>query len=542
MSTRVWCLYRVSTKKQANTDEDIPMQKSACEYYVSQKEGWEITYELYERGISGWKKKVDERDALNEIREGAVNGKFDVLLVYMFDRLGRREDETPLVVNFLHENNVDVWSVEEGKKSMGSHVDKLINYISFWQSSGESIKTSMRVRESKKQLSQNGMFQGGAAPFGYKIVETDQPHWKNQDRMIKVLMPDDYESEVVKLIYNLYLNYGYGYRRIVEHLNSKGYKNRNDSEFRTNLIKRILSNPIFIGRKRYKSHDGEDGDTQPYNEDLRVISDDTFYEVQKLMEKKSNSLKPQDKSNLPMKGKLLLSGQAYCGYCGSKLSGNYLYRKNQNPNKPNEYYTNTVYRYRCPLNSGKGNHKQNIWGSKKYDKMAIKIIKDFFNNMSLNEMYERTEKNIASQIKIKKENLRKLKNEINTLRNKKDKLDSEIAQSLLGESSFTPEQLSQAINKIKDQIEDKEEMIKQLEYDIEKDESNSKEIEEVVDLANNFNKYFDGADDDNKKILISKVTEKYISIKMKYMWILIVDLCSALCYHMRKHSVLKHTT
>lgn len=34
------------------------------------------------------------------LKEGALNKEFDVLLVFMFDRLGRREDETPVMVNF----------------------------------------------------------------------------------------------------------------------------------------------------------------------------------------------------------------------------------------------------------------------------------------------------------------------------------------------------------------------------------------------------------------------------------------------------------
>ena len=28
-----------------------------------------------------------------------MEGKFDILLVFMFDRLGRRDDETPFIVN-----------------------------------------------------------------------------------------------------------------------------------------------------------------------------------------------------------------------------------------------------------------------------------------------------------------------------------------------------------------------------------------------------------------------------------------------------------
>jgi len=508
MKTRVWCLYRVSTKKQANTDEDIPMQKSACEHYVSQKGGWEITHELFERGVSGWKKKVDERDALNEIREGAVNGDFDVLLVYMFDRLGRREDETPLVVNFLHENNVEVWSVEEGKKSMGNHVDKLINYISFWQSSGESIKTSMRVRESKKQLSQNGMYQGGTVPFGYQVYETDQPHWKDQERMIKELKPEEYESEIVKLIFDLYLNHNYGYRRIVDYLNSKGYKNRNNTLFRVNTVSRILENPIYIGKKRYKSHDGNDGDTQPYDENLRIISDESYFDAQKLRKNRSNKLKPQDKSNLPMKGKLLLSGQVYCGYCGSKLSSNYLYRKNKHPKKEGEYYTNTIYRYRCPLNNGRENHKQSIWGSKKHDKLVMDTILFFINNIDLDSLTNNGEKYKESRLNVKRQSIKNLEKESDRLSKQKEKLNAEISKSLVGESAFSPEQLSNAINDIEGKIEEVESNFKELQIEVDAEEKRNDEVEEIVDAASKLKNEFEELDDDTKKVIISKLTEK----------------------------------
>lgn len=40
---------------------------------------------------------ANDRDAIQELKEAAKNKEFDVLLVYMFDRLGRRDDETPFV-------------------------------------------------------------------------------------------------------------------------------------------------------------------------------------------------------------------------------------------------------------------------------------------------------------------------------------------------------------------------------------------------------------------------------------------------------------
>ena len=94
MGKRVYCLYRVSTKGQVEKD-DIPMQKQRCHEFADEK-GWEIIREFSEKGISGYKVSVKKRDAMQEIQRDAAQGKFDILLVFMFDRLGRKDDETPL--------------------------------------------------------------------------------------------------------------------------------------------------------------------------------------------------------------------------------------------------------------------------------------------------------------------------------------------------------------------------------------------------------------------------------------------------------------
>ena len=64
---------------------------------------------------------------------------FDVLLVFMFDRLGRRDDETPFVVEWFAKQGIRIFSVKEGEQKFESHTDSLINYIRYWQSEGESV-------------------------------------------------------------------------------------------------------------------------------------------------------------------------------------------------------------------------------------------------------------------------------------------------------------------------------------------------------------------------------------------------------------------
>lgn len=112
-SKKVYCLYRVSTAGQVDKD-DIPMQRQACREFAA-LHGWEILKEFAEKGVSGFKVSAKDRDAIQEIQHDATLGVFDVLLVFMFDRLGRRDDETPFVVEWFVRNGIEVWSTQEGE-------------------------------------------------------------------------------------------------------------------------------------------------------------------------------------------------------------------------------------------------------------------------------------------------------------------------------------------------------------------------------------------------------------------------------------------
>ena len=125
---RVCCLYRVSTDKQVdydtNHEADIPMQRKACHRFAD-KMGWTIVHEEQEDGVSGHKIRAENRDKIQAIKELARKGKFDILLVFMFDRIGRIADETPFVVEWFVKNGIQVWSTQEGEQRFDNHIDKL---------------------------------------------------------------------------------------------------------------------------------------------------------------------------------------------------------------------------------------------------------------------------------------------------------------------------------------------------------------------------------------------------------------------------------
>lgn len=214
---KVCCLYRVSTKKQVEKD-DIPMQKQCCREFVAERAhlGWTIVKEISEKGVSGFKVSAKKRDAIIEIQEEAAQGNFDVLLVYMFDRLGRKDDETPFVVEWFVRNGIQVWSTIEGEQKFEQHVDKLMNYIRYWQASGESIETSIRTKTRLSQIVQVGRFRGGTCPYGYRLYKNGRFNRKNQE--VYDIEVDEKEAAVVKLIFEKYAYEGYGAQRLSKYL------------------------------------------------------------------------------------------------------------------------------------------------------------------------------------------------------------------------------------------------------------------------------------------------------------------------------------
>ncbi|MBR3380557.1 MAG: recombinase family protein [Bacillus sp. (in: Bacteria)] len=89
------------------------MQKKACHEFAAKQNNWIIVKEFYEKGVSGFSVYADDRDEIIKLRNAAFQHEFDVLLVFMFDRLGRREDESPFILKWFVEQGVEVWSVKE---------------------------------------------------------------------------------------------------------------------------------------------------------------------------------------------------------------------------------------------------------------------------------------------------------------------------------------------------------------------------------------------------------------------------------------------
>ena len=508
---RVICLYRVSTKGQVDKD-DIPMQRIECRKFI-ETQGWTLVGEYAEKGVSGFKVSAEKRDAIMSIRKEAERGAFDVLLVFMFDRLGRRDDETPFLVEWFISKGIEVWSTREGQQKMESRADKLINYIRYWQAGGESEKTSERVRTKRRQMVEAGLWRGGARPFGYKLIHTGRIGKKN--RQLFDLAIDEKESGIIRDIFDGYIRRGMGMHRLANYLNS--HYPSPDKIWAPQSIKTILTNPIYIGISRC-------GDVRsPVNEALRIVSDEDFQFARHVMDmrmtRKTQTRGDIDEDNLDeakrtktsIYGASLLSGLLYCAHCGHKLVGTYHTKQRAN----GAYYYRPVYRCYNGATKAKGCDGQRTYSAARIEKAVLEIVHQYFSHFgeSMDAVWKEQQR-----LQIKQGSgarLRQAELSLSRLQAQHKKLREELVKVLMGESVFDEETIKSMLDEKQDAIEKAEAYLKEVRASAEDTEQKLQQLIFQYRSIKNWSSVFDQANDDEKKMILARIIEK-ITVDKNY--------------------------
>ena len=506
---RVFCLYRVSTPGQLdrktieNIKDDIPMQKRACEEFC-ERMGWKIVDSRSEKGISGYKVSAHDRDAIIDIRQAAQDKKFDVLLVYMFDRLGRKEDETPFIVQWFINNGIEVWSATEGQQKIEQHVDKLLNYIRFWQAQGESEKTSARVKTAQAQLTQDGIYRGGSVPFGYKLEHKGRVSKKGHP--IGDLTINEQEAAVVRTIFDLYVNRGYGTHRICGYLAEHGMMPRAGGRFINTSVQHIIKRPLYIG---IMSAGGVQSDVIP---ELCIISQDTFDRAQELVKERSAAYADRRRMPLNTRGSALLSGNIFCGHCNARLTLTTNGKKRERKDgtvtviPKNRYvcYNRTRHPEKCEGQTG--------YSTPKLDAIIEQIVESLFSKIKekpgeqvIAAQYEER----ATAIKLNLDHARSaLNGELQVL----SMLEDELLKILSGTSALKPELLNKKHDEAERSVMEKRALVEALEQEL----ANSKDMKQKItkqynDVMTWADMYADSEIDVKKMIIAQLIREIHVS-------------------------------
>lgn len=500
---RVCCLYRVSTTKQVDHDDnnqaDIPVQRKACRDFVDRM-GWEIVYEEQETGVSGFKVSANDRDKIQLIKEYAEQGKFDILLVFMFDRIGRRAEETPFVVEWFVKHGIQVWSVNEGEQRIDSHADRLMNYIRFWQADGESQKTSIRTKTALAQMVQEGRFRGGVAPYGYKLVGSGVLN-KRKHEVYKLEIDED-EAKVVRMIYDLCIGSGYGRTKIANFLTSMGIKTRDGKNWPDASIGRILHSKMYIGILKSGSTESE------IFPELQIISPETFELAQKLLAERANECNYQRTMPLTTSGQSLLSGNVFCGHCGARLTlttNGTVYK-----NAEGQRIGRKRIRYVCYSKTRKRGDCNGQTGYTMHilDEIVTDILHQIFAKMravSEEEIIARTSRNATVSIQ---ERLKAAKAECAKATKEYDSLKAEVVKAIQGKSHFPMEVLSELVETARVAMQESASAVTALSEELEQDNQRTKAIQQDYQRIMGWAEIFDTSEMPVKKMIAGYIIKR----------------------------------
>lgn len=299
----VGCYVRVSTISQDidkfSINGQITQIKEYCQFH-----GYEV-FDIYaDRGVSG---KTMNRPELQRMLKDAKEGKLDCVMIYKTSRLARNTSDLLTIVEGLHKQNVEFFSLSENMK-FDSNSGKLLLQILASFSEFERNNIAEGAFMGQLRRSQEGYYQGNL-PLGYDKI----PDNKHE------LMINQHEANIVKYIFESYAK-GHGYRKIANALNHKGYVTKKGNPFSISAVSYILSNPFYIGKIQFaKYKDWNDKRRKGLNDKpviaegkhTPIISQSLWDKVQ--ARKKQVSEKPQ----VHGKGTNLLTGIIFCEKCGA---------------------------------------------------------------------------------------------------------------------------------------------------------------------------------------------------------------------------------
>lgn len=303
---RVGIYVRVSTEMQSSEGYSITGQINQIEEYC-QFNNFKVVDVYEDRGISG---KSMNRPALQRMLQDAKNGHIDCVMVYKTNRLARNTSDLLKIVEDLHKQNVEFFSLSERMEVSTSSGKLMLQVLaSFAEFERNNIVDNIFMGQTIR--AKEGYYQVNL-PLGYEKI----PDSKHE------LMINQHEANIVKYIFEAYAK-GHGYRKIANALNHKGYVTKKGKPFSVGSITYILSNPFYIGQIQFAKY-------KDWNEKRRkgindkpviaqgkhspIISQDLWDKVQ--IRKKQIKEKPQ----VHGKGTNLLTGIIRCPQCGAAMA------------------------------------------------------------------------------------------------------------------------------------------------------------------------------------------------------------------------------
>ncbi len=313
MNKKIALYSRVSTSEQSERGYSIHEQEQVLiKEVLKHFPGYE--YQTYtDSGISG--KNIEDRPAMKRLLDDVKANKIEMVLSWKLNRISRSMRDVFNIIHDFKEHGV-------GYKSISENIDTS-------EYSGEILVTMFgligsierQTLISNVKMSMNAKARKGEAitgrVLGFRL--SLNPLTQKNDLVI-----DENEANIVREIFDLYLNHNKGLKAITTILNQKGYRTINHKPFSVFGVKYILNNPVYKGFVRFnnyqnwsaKRRSGKSGENDVIlvkGKHEAIISEEMFDQVhEKLV---SKSFKP----GRPIGGDFYLRGLIKCPECGNNM-------------------------------------------------------------------------------------------------------------------------------------------------------------------------------------------------------------------------------
>ena len=326
-----YCRVSTDTSDQLNS---LIAQKQFFEEYAK-KNGHNLVRIYADEGISGTKTK-NRKEFLRLMRD-SENGLFDMVVVKDISRFARNTVDLLNSTRQLKALNIETLFLTSSMTVLGNSEFVLTIFGALAQE--ESANTSKRVKFGKQRNAEKGRVPN--IVYGYNKTKGDYFNLEINRK----------EAAVIRRIFNMYVNEGYGGAKISTILNEEGIKTKRDSAWSQNAVSRILKNEIYIGKiingkeevadfltGVRKAKDEEDWKVVE-NPSLQIVAPELFEKAQEVLAGRYNAftINRERQSN-----KHLFSTLIKCYDCGHSFR------------RTVHTYKNTYIRWVCSGRNAKG--------------------------------------------------------------------------------------------------------------------------------------------------------------------------------------------
>ena len=257
---------RVSTKSQTDGDS-LDDQLRVCRAYI-ERQGFREVAVFSDAGHSAFR-NPERRPAYQDLLAAVKRREFDEVVVYKFDRFGRRAILQLEEAYALNELGIGLHSATESQ-FMNTPTGRLTFTMFAALAEFESAKTGERVCEAQRGAVLQGIWVG-PVPIGYRRGSH------------KVLEPSE-DAPIVQLAFALYATGTHSLTTVADALNQCGYtilnvQTKTRSRFTKHTVSTILRNPIYKGTIVYQGEQFPGSHTP-------LVSGDEWHTVQVLLSSK----------------------------------------------------------------------------------------------------------------------------------------------------------------------------------------------------------------------------------------------------------------